>query len=82
MEPLKGTTMMKTHKFDGISFFTGLVFAAIGLLYLIPRDVSDIVDLFVNAGGWFWPVLFLAVGAAVLVPALRPRATEESDDDA
>jgi hypothetical protein len=73
--------MMKTHKFDGISFFTGLVFAAIGLLYLIPQDVGDIVDLFVDAGGWFWPTLFLAVGAAVLIPALRPRNTEHSNDD-
>lgn len=73
--------MMKTHKFDGISFFTGLVFAAIGLLYLIPQDVSDIVDLFVDAGSWFWPALFLAVGAAVLIPALRPRDSEDSGDD-
>lgn len=74
--------MMKTHKFDGISFFTGLVFAAIGLLYLIPRDAGDIVDLFVDVGGWFWPALFLAVGAAVLIPALRRRGTEHSGDDA
>ena len=73
--------MMKTHKFDGISFFTGLVFTAIGLLYLIPQDVSDIVDIFVDAGSWFWPVLFLAVGAAVLIPALRPRRAEKSDQE-
>lgn len=72
---------MKTHKFDGISFFTGLVFAAIGLLYLIPQDVSSIVDVFVNAGTWFWPALFLAVGAAVLVPALRSGRAEESGSD-
>jgi hypothetical protein len=73
--------MMKTHQFDGISFFTGLVFAAIGLLYLIPRDVSDIVDFFVDAGTWFWPALFLAVGAAVLIPALRPRGSDDSQGD-
>ncbi len=73
---------MKTHKFDGISFFTGLIFAAIGLLYLIPRDVSDIVDIFVDAGSWLWPVFFLAVGAAVLVPALRPRSSDTSDENA
>jgi hypothetical protein len=72
--------MMKTHKFDGISFFTGLVFAAIGLLYLVPRDVSDIVDFFVDAGSWFWPALFLAVGAAILIPALRTRSTDETED--
>lgn len=69
---------MKTHKFDGISFFTGLVFAAIGLLYLLAEDVSSIVDIFVDAGNWFWPVLFLAVGVAVLVPALRPERKDDT----
>lgn len=69
---------MKTHDFDGVSFFTGLVFAAIGLLYLVPRDLSSIVDVVVGAGSWFWPVLFLAVGIAVLVPAIRRSGSRES----
>ena len=71
---------MKTHEFDGVSFFTGLVFAAIGLLYLVPRDVSSLIDLFVGAGSWFWPVLFLAVGVAVLVPAMRRSEAGNSDN--
>lgn len=70
---------MKTHEFDGVSFFTGLVFAAIGLLYLVPRDVSTLIDFFVGAGSWFWPVLFLAVGIAVLVPAIRRSGSEGTD---
>ena len=31
---------MKTHKFDGVSFFSGLFIAAIGLLYLIPNTLA------------------------------------------
>lgn len=72
---------MRAHSFDGISLLMGLVFTGIGLLYLIPGDVSDIVDLFVDAGVWFWPVLFLAAGAAVLVPALRQSAPDEEDQE-
>ena len=71
---------MNTHEFDGVSFFTGLVFASIGLLYLIPRDVSSLIDLVVGAGSWFWPVLFLAVGVAVLVPAIRKSGSADSDN--
>ena len=54
---------MKTHKFDGVSFFSGLFIAAIGLLYLIPNTPSDIIDAVTGLGGWFWPILFLAVGS-------------------
>lgn len=71
---------MKTHEFDGVSFFTGLIFAVLGLLYLIPRDVTDIVDLFIAAGDWFWPVLLLAVGLAVIVPALMPSRRGRDDE--
>lgn len=72
---------MRAHRFDGISFFTGLVFTAIGLLYLIPSEFSDIVDLFLDAGDWFWPVLFLAAGMAVLIPALRPSERSNGDEE-
>lgn len=68
---------MKTHRFDGVSFFTGLVIAAIGAIYLIPADVSDVVDLFVDAGSWFWPVLLLAVGLAIVIPVLVPSHKRE-----
>jgi hypothetical protein len=64
---------MKTHAFDGVSFFSGLVIAAIGLLYLIPNTPSDIIDAMSRLGNWFWPLLLLAGGVAVLVPALMSR---------
>lgn len=72
---------MKTHDFDGVSFFAGLVLAAIGLLYLVPRDISSLIDVVVGAGSWFWPVLFLAVGVAVLVPAIRKSGSSYSEKD-
>ncbi len=72
---------MKTHRFDAISFVTGLVFLGIGLIYLIPRDVTQIIDVFVNAGSWVWPVLFLTIGVAVLVPALRKSGSSYSEND-
>lgn len=71
---------MKTHEFDGVSFFTGLILATLGLFYLIPRDVTDIVDLLISAGDWFWPVLLLAVGLAVIVPALMPSRRGRDDE--
>ncbi len=70
---------MNTHEFDAVSFITGLVFTAIGFVYLIPRDVSQIIDFFVGAGTWFWPVLFLAGGLAVLVPALMTSRGKTED---
>lgn len=72
---------MNTHDFDGVSFFTGLVFAAIGLLYLIPRDISSLIDLVVGAGSWFWPVVLLAIGVAVLVPAIRRAGSTYSESE-
>lgn len=72
---------MKTHRFDTISFVTGFVFLGIGLIYLIPRDVSQIIDFVVGAGSWFWPVLFLALGVAVLVPAIRKSGSTYSENE-
>ena len=63
---------MKTHRADGVSFFSGLVITAIGVLYLLPTP-SDIIDAIGSLGTWFWPVLFVAIGLAVLLPLLIPR---------
>lgn len=72
---------MKPHNFDAVSFISGLIIAALGVLYLIPGDIGDIVDLFIDAGTWFWPVLFLGVGAAVIATALRPsRRSQDSSE--
>jgi hypothetical protein len=44
----------------------------------------DVVDVLTDLGGWFWPVLLLAVGVAVLLPVVLPKdkATQgpESED--
>jgi hypothetical protein len=68
---------MKTHRFDGVSFFSGLIITAIGLVFLIAPEPGDIFDVLGGLGSWFWPVLLLAIGIAVLVPALVPSR----DDD-
>lgn len=70
---------MKTHKFDGVSFFSGLLIMAIGLLYLIPNTPSDIIDAITGLGGWFWPILLLALGVAVLVPVIWTRDSTEKE---
>jgi hypothetical protein len=68
---------MKTHSFDGVSFFSGLIITAIGLVFLIAPEPGDIFDVFGGAGAWFWPVLLLVIGIAVLVPALMPSRNDE-----
>lgn len=75
---------MKTHKFDGLSFLAGLVITIIGLAFLLLPDLGDIIDALTDAGTWFWPVLFLGIGVAILVPVVTrsPDAedVEESGD--
>ena len=44
---------MKTHKFDGISLFSGLAITGIGLIFLIANDPSDIVSVISKLGTWF-----------------------------
>jgi hypothetical protein len=75
---------MKRHAFDGLSFFAGLVITAIGLAFLLVPDVFDLVDLFTDAGSWFWAAVLIAVGIAIIAPAVarRPSSDDESDDPA
>lgn len=70
---------MKTHGFDAVSFVSGLIIALVGLLFLIPADATDIIDLVAGLDQWFWPALFLGLGAAVLIPALLSRDREDGD---
>lgn len=73
---------MKLHKFDSLSFIAGLVITLIGLAFLLLPEVVDIVDLLVGAGSWFWPVVLIAAGIAVLAPmASRSNASDESEGD-
>jgi hypothetical protein len=64
---------MKPHRFDAISFVTGLVITLLGLVFLIPQTPVDIIDALTSLGGWFWPVLLLVIGIAILVPVFLPK---------
>jgi hypothetical protein len=75
---------MKRHPFDGLSFFAGLVITAIGLAFLLVPDVFDLVGLFTDAGSWFWAAVLIAVGIAIIAPAVarRPSSDDEGDEPA
>jgi hypothetical protein len=64
---------MKRHEFDSLSFISGLVITSIGLVFLLLAEVGDIVNLFSEVGSWFWPLVFIAAGIAVLAPAIARR---------
>jgi hypothetical protein len=71
---------MKVHSFDVLSFLAGLVITAIGLAFLLLPDVGDIIDVFTDGSSWIWPVLFITIGVAVLIPlAARSRETVDAD---
>jgi len=74
---------MRIHKFDGLSFLAGLVITAIGLLFLLSPDAGGIIDVLTDGGSWFWPVVFIAVGVAVLAPLAAGRGetvTENTEE--
>lgn len=75
---------MKLHRFDPLSFITGLVMVGIGLAFLIPADPTEIFAFFDDFGAWFWPVILVIVGIAIIVPAAtRSRqSTEDEEADA
>jgi hypothetical protein len=69
---------MKSHRFDAISFISGLVAALVGLVFLVPQTPVDLIDALTSLGAWFWPVLLLAIGVAVLVPVFLSREDDEA----
>lgn len=72
---------MKRHAFDSISFISGLVATLIGLLFLIPQDPSDLFEAVGNIGGFFWPLLLLGIGVAVLLPLVLGRGDQETGSE-
>jgi len=64
---------MKTHKFDPLSFLAGLAITGIGLVFLFLPELGNIVEFLTDAGAWFWPVVFIAIGVAILVPVASRR---------
>jgi len=71
---------MKSHRFDPVSFISGLFITLLGLAFLIPQTPLDIVDAIAGIGSWFWPALLLVVGIAVLVPVFLPKGEEVLED--
>lgn len=77
---------MKTHEFDVLSFLAGLFMTGLGLAFLVLPEIGDIVGLLTDVGSWFWPVLLIVAGIAVLAPAIarsnsrNSTAGEEGDD--
>ena len=55
---------MKSHKFDAISFVSGVVAVVIGLAFLIPQTPVDLIDAITSLGAWFWPALLVASAAS------------------
>lgn len=72
---------MKRHDFDPLSFISGVLLLGLGLLFLIPRATGDLIDFLSSAALWIWPALFIAAGAAVLVPAVIRMQKGEPEDD-
>lgn len=73
---------MRRHRFDPISFVGGIVFTAVGLLFLLPERPVGIIDLAVRAGRWALPTLLLVSGIAVLMSALTRGERDDDSDQA
>jgi hypothetical protein len=72
---------MKLHRFDALSFISGLFITGIGLVFLLLPEPGDIIDAVTDFGSWFWPAVFIAVGVAVLAPlANRRRIRDETEE--
>ena len=70
---------MKTHRFDVLSFLSGLFMTLIGLMFLLPEEPSDVFAILGDIGNWFWPVVLAVVGVAILAP-LAFRRSDDGDD--
>ncbi len=75
---------MKTHEFDVLSFLAGLFMTGLGLAFLVVPEIDDLVGLLTDVGSWFWPVLLIVAGIAVLAPAIARSNSRNSiaDDSA
>lgn len=58
---------MHRHDLDLVALVAGIVFAAVGLAFLLHSTVGLSLEL-----RWAWPLLLIGVGVSVLV-ASRPR---------
>ncbi|HEX2155015.1 MAG TPA: hypothetical protein VHL52_13700 [Acidimicrobiia bacterium] len=68
---------MERHRFDVLSFAFGLVYTLAGLIFLLPATPFDLVDTVALSMRWVWPAAILVIGAAILIPLIRPRNEEK-----
>lgn len=73
---------MKRHTFDSLSFITGLAFTGIGLVFLLTPDLTDLVEVFRSAASWFWPMVLVVIGLAVIAPAVTRGRDEDDTEEA
>jgi hypothetical protein len=71
---------MERHRFDTLSFAFGLIYLLIGLMFLIPATPFDLAPVVAASLRWVWPVAIIGIGAAIIVPLVRTRATSEPED--
>lgn len=65
---------MERHRFDALSFSFGVVYVLLGLIFLLPITPFDLVDTITLSLRWVWPAAILVIGAAILIPLVRPRS--------
>ena len=62
---------MESHRLDPLSLVGGLLFAGLGVLFLL-----DEVGAVTMHPRWVWPLVLIALGMAGLL-ASRPRRSDE-----
>ena len=65
--------MMRRHELDPVSLTFGFAFAGLGLLFLLG-GADQALRL-----RWVWPLLLLALGAAILLDTARTRSSRALD---
>ncbi|MFO7549485.1 MAG: hypothetical protein R6X29_11555 [Acidimicrobiia bacterium] len=60
---------MEQHRFDAVSFVFGVIFAALGITFMVaPEPWRLLAGL---SYGWLWAAALIALGLALVLPALR-----------
>lgn len=72
---------MERHNFDVLSFSMGVVYALVGILFLIPATAFDLVPVLTVSLRWVWPLVILGIGAAIVIPVLRHGRGGDTDTD-
>jgi hypothetical protein len=65
---------MTRHSFDPISFVAGLVFAGLGVAFMIGNVTLPEFD-------WLWPLIAVALGVAIFASTRRSEQSVERHDE-